>query len=340
MSHEARGLQGPVEFVTSLSGLRFDAVVTAVLLWSITGVVLDVRSHVEGFDFAQEGFLTPEHTMFYSGFLAFGALVAAVSVRRYRDGASLRDAVPEGYRLGAVGLVVFALGGPGDFLWHSAFGAEADVEALVSPTHLALATGGFLFATAPTRAALARGGEAGRRQLPALVGAFVGVTLVAAFTLYVQPAFVLPGTVDGVHPGHGLAAILGQAALAAGVVTYLCTRFRPLPGAATLLLGGPILAVAFIGGTPWAGAPAVVVGVLVDAGIAARASRSRRDLLVLAAATPALLTLGYLVSVQLVEGLAWTIHLWAGAVYLSAGVGALVGVLTTGPRPARRSESI
>lgn len=339
MSHESRRLQGPVAFASSLSGIRLDAVVTAILLWSVTGVVLDIRSHVEGVDFTREGFLTPEHTMFYTGFLALGALVAAVSWGRYRDGAGLREAVPEGYRLGAVGLVVFALGGPGDLLWHTAFGAEANVEALASPTHLALATGGFLFATSPLRATLARGGETGRRQLPALVGAFVGVTLVASFTLYAQPAFLLPAT-GSVGAGHGLAALLTQAALAAGVVTYLCTRFRPVPGAATLLLGGPILAAAFVGGGPWAGVPAVVVGLLVDAGVAVRLPRSRRGLLVLAAGTPALLTAGYLAAVHLTGGLAWTVHLWAGAVYLAGCVGALVGTLAWDDPPTDRSESI
>lgn len=341
MANEQRALAGPVATAASLSGFRLDAVVTVVQVWSITGVVLDVRSHVAGFDFAEEGFLTPEHAMFYSGFLALGAIVAAVSIRRYRAGANLRRAPPVGYRLGAVGLVVFALGGPGDLLWHTAFGAEADVEALVSPTHLALATGGVLFATAPLRATLARGGEPGWRQLPAVVGLLVAASLAGLFSLYAQPAFLGAGA-GTAHPGHGLAAVLWQAALVGGVVAYLLTRLRPAPGAGTLLVGGPILAVAFVGGDPLAAVPAVLAGVVLDAAVVAGlATGTRRRTVGAVAGTTALVTAGQFATLALAVGLTWTVHLWAGGIYLAACVGALVGLLATGAAgSSERSESI
>ncbi|WP_255150324.1 hypothetical protein [Halorarius halobius] len=339
MAREDRTLTGPFAATGALSGVRLDAVVTAIQVWSITGVVLDVRSHVAGFDFAEEGFLTPEHAMFYSGFLALAALVAAVSVRRYREGASLGHAPPVGYRLGAVGLVVFALGGPGDLLWHTAFGAESDVEALVSPTHLALATGGVLFATAPLRATLARGGESGWRQAPAVVGLLVAAALAALFSLYAQPAFVVAGA-GGTHPAVGLAAVLWQAVLVGGVVAYYLTRLRPTVGAGTLLVGSPVAAVAVVGGSPALAVPAVVAGLLLDAAVwAGVATGSRRRLLGAVAGTTALVTAGQFAAVAVTAGLAWSIHLWAGAVYLAACVGALVGLLAV-PAGERRSESI
>lgn len=337
MAHEPRRLLNPIEFASTLSGLRLDAVVTALLLWSVTGVVLDIRSHVEGFDFAAEGFLTPEHAMFYSGFLALAGVLAAVSYRRYRTGASLRHAPPVGYRLGAVGLVVFGLGGPGDLLWHTAFGAEANVEALVSPTHLALATGGFLVATSPLRATLARDGETGLRQAPAVAGAFVGVTLLALFTLYAQPAFLLPATGGDTHPGQGLAALVWQATLVGATVAYLLTRLRPAPGAGTLLVGGPVAAVAVVGDALWAAVPALLAGLALDAGLGYWTPRSRRGVIAVAAATPVVLTAGYLAAAHLTTGLAWTVHLWAGSVYLAGCAGALVGALAA---PLVRSENI
>lgn len=335
MAHGERRIQGPVAFAGSLSGLRLDATVTAILLWTIAGVVLDVRSHVEGLDFAEEGFLTPEHAMFYAGYLALAAVVVLVSRRRYRGGEPVRTAVPPGYRLGAVGLGLFALGGPADALWHVAFGAEANVEALVSPTHLALATGGFLFGTAPLRATLARGGETGVRQLPALVSASVGLTLVATFTLYAQPAFFLPGATAEEFGGHGVAAFLWQAALVAGVVTYVASRLRPVPGTFLFLVGGLGTVLAFLGGHPRFAVPYLLAGTVLDAVVATgRATGSRRRLVVLAAGAPALVTAAYFGALFATVGVGWTVHLWVGAIYLAGCVGALVGLLGRPPGAA------
>lgn len=332
MAHGDRRIQGPVAFAGSLSGLRLDATVTAILVWTIAGVVLDVRSHVEGLDFAEEGFLTPEHATFYAGYLALTAVVLVVSYRRYRDGRPARTAIPPGYRFGAVGLVLFALGGPADALWHATFGAEANVEALVSPTHLALATGGFLFGTAPLRATLTRGGETGVRQLPALVSAFVGVTILGTFTLYAQPAFFLPAVDAEGFAGHGVAAFLWQAALVAGVVAYVASRLRPVPGTFLLLVGGPGSVLAFLGGHPRFAVPYLLAGVVVDGAVATgRTTGSRRRLVALAAGAPALVTMAYFVALFATVGVGWTVHLWIGTIYLSGAVGALVGALAGSP---------
>lgn len=336
MAHDARRLDGPLAFAASLSGLRLDATVTGILLWTIGGVVLDVRSHVEGFNFAEEGFLTLEHAVFYAGYLALAGVVVAASYRCARDGEPLRTAVPDGYRLGVVGLVLFALGGPADAVWHATFGAEANVEALVSPTHLLLATGGFLFGTAPLRATLARGGERGVRQLPALVSGFVGLTIVAVFSLYAQPAFFLPGATAGESAGHGVTSILWQSALVAGTVAYVTSRLRPVPGAFTLLVGGAGGVLAFIGGHPQFAVPYLVTGVAIDVAVGTgRATASRRRIVALATGGPALLVAAYVVALFSTVGVAWTVHLWVGAIYLAGCVGALVGVLAT---PGRRTR--
>ncbi|MDZ7730904.1 MAG: hypothetical protein U5K37_08380 [Natrialbaceae archaeon] len=130
---------------------RLDALFSLLGAWLIIGVTWDFGKHAAGIDFAEEGFLTAPHVTFYSAAIAIGVLVgASILVRgqrlaQNRGPRSLRAAVPEGYTLAILGLIIFGLGGPLDYLWHMAFGAEAGVEALVSPTHLTLATGAVLF---------------------------------------------------------------------------------------------------------------------------------------------------------------------------------------------------
>ena len=68
----------------------------------------------------------------------------------------MRRALPSGYGLSLVGAVLFGVGGALDLVWHSLFGIEADVAALMSPTHLLLIGSATLIATGPLRAAWRR----------------------------------------------------------------------------------------------------------------------------------------------------------------------------------------
>src|SRR5207247_1607357 len=65
-------------------------------------------------------------------------------------------AMPRGYGLGLVGVGCWFVGGPFDTVWHSVFGFEASVEALMSPAHAILALGFGLMASGPLRAGLQR----------------------------------------------------------------------------------------------------------------------------------------------------------------------------------------
>ena len=113
-----------------------------------------------------ETFITPWHAMLYSG---FGLLVGwlAGMVWRRRGQARWLERVPVGYGWGWAGVAIFAMGGAGDMLWHLAFGIEVGLDALVSPTHLLLLTGGTLLLTSPLRAAAATAcGPRSSRWLP------------------------------------------------------------------------------------------------------------------------------------------------------------------------------
>lgn len=73
-----------------------------------------------------------------------GIVLGALGVRNARRGHSLRRALPYGYGLALAGVLLFAAGGVLDLLWHTLFGIEADLDALLSPTHLKLALAAML----------------------------------------------------------------------------------------------------------------------------------------------------------------------------------------------------
>jgi hypothetical protein len=51
---------------------------------------------------------------------------------------------------------MFPAAGLADFLWHAAFGIEADIAALLSPTHLLLLSAGVLMFSGPLRSSWRR----------------------------------------------------------------------------------------------------------------------------------------------------------------------------------------
>ena len=109
--------------------------------WLLGGIYLDGWAHNHGK--VDESFFTPWHAVLYSGYLA----AAAVLLLRGRG------VLPPGYWISLIGVVVFALGGLGDMMWHIVFGIEVDIAALLSPTHLILAVGAGLIVAGPLRAA-------------------------------------------------------------------------------------------------------------------------------------------------------------------------------------------
>lgn len=109
-------------------------------VWTIAGAFLDGWAHSKVVQF--ETFFTPWHGVFYSGFAALSAWTIWAVARNTRAGRWGREAIPAGYDLGLLGLLIFLIGTVGDFLWHEVFGIEQAGERLASPAHLMLFAGG------------------------------------------------------------------------------------------------------------------------------------------------------------------------------------------------------
>ena len=131
---------------------RQDLVTVLVSFWLIAGLFVDAYAHsnLE----LDETFFTPWHAIFYSGFLASAAWMVRLVLINRGAGTSYVEWIPAGYGLGLVGLAVFVLGGVGDGIWHSVLGVEEGIDALLSPTHLVLFSGGLLIVSSPIRARL------------------------------------------------------------------------------------------------------------------------------------------------------------------------------------------
>jgi len=170
-------------------GVGFDWLIVALSAWWLGGPYLDgwAHRHVP----ALETFFTPWHAVLYSGFAACAVALLVTLARNLRCGYSWRKSLPAGYGLSLVGAAIFLVAGALDLLWHTLFGIERSVEALLSPTHLLLATGGVLLVSGPLRAAWRRLPPGARLTwrtgAPALLALLYCYSGLAFFTQYAHP---------------------------------------------------------------------------------------------------------------------------------------------------------
>lgn len=108
----------------------------------------------------------PVHGVLYSGFLATALVIVAASIDRGHG--RLAPRAPDGYTPALAGVVLFLVGGLGDSVWHTLFGIEQDVDALLSPSHLVLGIGAALIVSRPLVSAWSRDRRVPQTDQPAL----------------------------------------------------------------------------------------------------------------------------------------------------------------------------
>lgn len=284
--------------------------------WVVLGLFVDGWAHNAG---KPETFWTPWHGLLYSGFVA---AAASFVIERRRQ----RTTIPTD-RLTMTGFLLFGAAGLGDAAWHTAFGIEEDVAALLSPTHLLLMLGGLLLITGPLRGddtdphASTRGW---RTALPELVAVTLTVAVVAFFLQFLS-AFHAMGD-ERFGPGAtetgqllGVASLLAtNVVLLAGVAWIVARRERFPTGAITLFLGATALLLAGLDGLQHVRlvAAAVAAGAVADV-LAHRGSGSRTVLL----ATPATLWLAWFAIRHATWGLGWPAEYWTGVTVLAVLTG-------------------
>lgn len=318
---------------------------------ALLGIVFAIGIHVDGWAHnhgrVDESFFTPWHAILYGTYF----VVAFTVLRRVLDaragGASWGEAVPPGYGATLVGIGVFFAGGVGDMLWHMAFGVEESLEALLSPTHLILATGGVLMATGPFVAGTRSRAPGWRGAAPAVFTSVALLSFIGFMTQYMHPMsnlWPLAGWQAGVPGAGDVAAALGAAgfiwyaAVLTSVVLVL-ERLGSLPtGAAALLIAGSAAFAVTQGDHYWLTLPAVGAAIVVEA-LRPRLPETRFGYRMLAFAIPAIPVAAHLAALSLAFETDWSIHLLAGTPVMTGLVGVLVSLAIVPPGTDLVAES-
>lgn len=329
-----------------VGSLRFDTMFVLLSALFGAGLYLDGWAH-NTMPGLIETFFTPYHAVLYGGFTAVAALLVVTAWQNVRAGYSLHRALPRPYLPAVFGIILFTAGGVTDMLWHNAFGFEKDVEALLSPTHLLLASGGLLLGIGPLRAAWERPSTrpTGRELFPAILATLLLLSTFTFFTQYTHLArtWTLTETPPDGLQGYlySVVAIYAQVMpllLLTGALLFLMRRWRLPTGTVTFLVLGNYLAMYLMTqidsfATPATLAAALAGGLAGDAlyvWLAPAPERPSR-LRLFAFLLPFLLSALHLLAVGLTAGLWWAIHMWAGVPFLLGALGLLLGFLDAPP---------
>lgn len=329
-----------------------DALTVACGLWLMAGLFLDGYVHnTRGGEL--ESFFTPWHATLYSGFLASALVILLPALSRRGTVAERVAALSPAYRLGALGVIVFAAGGLGDSVWHTLLGIEVDLEALVSPPHLLLFAGALLILTTPLRSAWQRPGDAPAlgEFMPALLATTLSTLLVAFFFMYASGLYDFHATthfadlaaerfaddpfLPEVLTGFGIVARMLTTVLLMVPALLLVRRWRVPRGTFTILF---TTFAAFMLVLDDFRMPAMVLaglgtGIATDllaAGLSPSADR-RGALRVFATATPTVLWLSHFGVLAVTDSLGWPPIIWVGVVMFAAMAGYGLSLLAAPP---------
>ena len=343
---------------------RFDWIMAGLSIWWMVGLFVDGWAHS---NLARlETFFTPWHALLYSGFAAVAVALGLRTLANLRAMEprpspatvlrdSLRDrrwpqAVPAGYELSLLGVVVFAVSGVADLSWHLVFGIERTVDALVSPTHLGLALGLGLALSGPLRAAWRRSDgpvqASWSRLFPAVISLTFTLSLLTFFTEYASPRVTAWPVISGPRFGQlglamGITGILLQTALLMSFVLLAVRRWRLPVGTFTFVFGvNALLMTVFRPPVGLALLPSAVLGgIAADALNAALRPGADRPLplRVFAFAVPAALYLLYFANLAIVgpalygSGITWSVHFWTGSIVIAGLAGWLLSFAMVPP---------
>jgi hypothetical protein len=334
-----------VEGQAPVTSVRYDAGMLVFALWFFIGLFLDGAAHNRE---EVDSFFTPWHLVLYTGFAACAGWITFGWARNLRKGYSAINAIPRGYKMSVIGVIIFALGGVFDFWWHSTFGIEVAFEALVSPAHLILATGLFLIMNGPFRAAWWRDDPKSNTLLShmtMLLSLTFTFSILTFFTMSLNPlGHHVPGwNFINERPGYSrnlmsesaYAMFLLQSVIMVSCLLVAMRRWRLPFGAVTMYLFINTTALAFIANEYiWLPMP-IIAGLVADTiiGLTKPSLTNPLPMRAVAFAVPSTYYLVYFIILNATQGVWWSVHLWTGAVVMAGIVGVLLSYMLV-PSPA------
>lgn len=333
------------------SSLAFDWAYTGLFLLLTTGVYMDGWSHVTfGPD---QSVFSEYHLLFYSSATTLGLFLFGNSYRYLRQGYRGPNAIPKGYLIGFIGLIVFGIGGVLDLTGHALFGFETGMEVLLSPTHITLFTGGAMMATAPAKAAV-RKYQSKQPSFQEFLPAVISWTLFAnalafgglVFFPTIGNAWMLSAnrtTVDFLGHSLGVFGILAQSILLVGTCLWLIHSFKLPRGTFTIFftLFGSLSAI--ISFTASFIPTFVITGIIADLLYMILKPSSRRglQLYTFGFAVPfTFWAVFYLFAFQAdIQGGVWySNYIWIGSIVEAGIVGLLISYLSNYAAPLTPSQ--
>ncbi len=329
---------------------RTDLITMLLGTWLMIGIFLDGYAHTNSID-ELESFFTPWHGVFYSGFLATTVWVGWIILKNMRTGLTWRQAIPRGYGPTVFGLALFGLGGIGDGIWHTIFGIEQGVDALLSPSHFMLFVGGFLGLSTAIRTARVRnpGEEVARSDRGGLV---LSLLLVTAAMAFFAAYMWIPGQIWALGiPYEEAQGAIGYVVAGALVTTVIMIspllivmRWWDLP-AGLLLAVWPVvnaaIAVAFtmnLVTTLSFGIAGAVAGELARSALQPGPRRPTASMATMSTAVVIGWT-GCLIGFAIGNDIAWPPEIWAGLVVLSGLASLGLGWIGLPAVPSRESQA-
>ncbi len=318
----------------------------------VAGVFIDGNAHSTLDEI--ESFFTVPHAIVFAGYLACAAVVVQ-AIRHRLDGTTgLWGAVPDGW-IGAVwGLGLFGAGFVGDGIWHTVFGIEADIDALLSPTHLLMLAGGLAVFAAPVLSQWhdPTSGATWRSLAPTVASITLIVSSISFFLVWTWPlatGVVTDGFLDYASDNLAVRDDLidfGQITGLAGYAIFGVVLVAPLlllakrwllpPGAIAVIVVVPWLAMVFAFDTPSATArlSSVVAGAAVAEWMSARLWRDRHPerWRIIAPALVATAWTTDMVVLAFRWGIGWEAEFVGGAIVLSALMVFGIALLAFPPR--------
>ena len=335
------------------AALRFHLAAAALVAGVDVGAFVDANWHIH-YGFTTDNFLTPTHYLLHGAWLSICALVIGYLVLAARAGVPMRQALPAGYGWLAAGAAMWGITGIGDLLWHNAFGLEANVNAVYTPSHLGLNLSEAVMVFAVIRHSLYRRLAFGRSftsEGPLTLA--VAVLLAGAMWImwYSDPLsndFAAGGAMVRGLPSMEGVQFTGPTADIAGMSGIILTAFIQMAlvlfalrnlglpvGGITFVIGWHALFKAWCVGT-LAYAPAFIAAAIVGDVLWSRARRAHEPRTgayrLIGAIVPAVgIALYFATIVLVVGGVVWPTHLWAGAIALSALTGLVVSWIIVPP---------
>lgn len=310
--------------------------VTIATIWFFSGLFLDgwAHNHVPEL----ETFFTPWHAVFYSGYFVT-ALTFIVIVHRNarRMGAVFRKAIPLGYEYAVLGIPLFLLGGIGDLVWHEVFGVEADIEALLSPTHLVLAVSMFLLVSANIRVWFHTTPPIGKPrlvdQLPLLISFSMSLGMISFMTQFSHFVSAHTNSTSQSLQSMAITGYLFHTAVLLGGILFLLHRGRIAMGGLTIAIFLALLPMAIMRDGIMFVPLFILMGVIGDVFATKLYPFEQRRFHVRAFSFffPTIFFVGYFFTAYIVEGITWSVHLWSGSAVMSGLIGLLTSVLLLPP---------